>query len=99
MKRTILGATLILAGMLNAANADTWVFRDTLRPSGHDRGMVSKRADGRKCGASRSGREFVTANGQSFQECMLARGWTLDHVIPDPPSASLEYWITRMGGR
>jgi hypothetical protein len=57
----------------------------SLRPSGHDRSMAAKRADGGRCGAARSGREFATAMGQSFQECMLARGWTLDHVIPDPP--------------
>jgi hypothetical protein len=36
MKRRIVAAALILGGMLNAAHADTWVFRDTLRPGGHD---------------------------------------------------------------
>ena len=28
MKRAIVAAALILGGMLNAAEADTWVFRD-----------------------------------------------------------------------
>jgi hypothetical protein len=53
MKRTILSTVLILGGMLNAARADTWVFRDTLWPNGHDRSMAAKRADGRKCGLTR----------------------------------------------
>jgi len=82
MKRRIVAATLILGGMLNAAHADTWVFRDTLRPGGHDRGMAAKRADGRKCGTV--GGSFK--DGTGFEPCMAARGWVLDHVIPDPPS-------------
>jgi hypothetical protein len=86
MKRTILAAMLFLGGMLNAAHADTWVFKDTLRPNGHDRTMAAKRADGRKCGASRSGRSFTDASAPNMQQCMLAHGWALDHVIPDPPS-------------
>jgi hypothetical protein len=82
MKRTIVAAALILGGMLNAAQADTWVFRDTQRPGGHDRGMAAKRADGRKCGTVRGSFN----DGSGFEECMVARGWVLDHVIPDPPS-------------
>lgn len=82
MNRAIVAATLILGGMLNAAQADTWVFRDTLRPGGHDRGMAAKRADGRKCGTVRGSFK----NGTGFEPCMAARGWVLDHVIPDPPS-------------
>jgi hypothetical protein len=85
MKRTIIGTLLILGGMLNAAHADTWVFRDTLRPNGHDRSMAAKRADGRRCGALRN---MFTA-GAPFEQCMLTRGWVLDHIIPDPPSAHL----------
>ena len=82
MKRAIVAATLILGGMLDAAHADTWVFRDTLRPDGHDRGMAAKRADGRKCGTVHGSFK----DGTGFGECMAARGWVLDHVIPDPPS-------------
>jgi hypothetical protein len=52
MKRTIIGTMLMLSATLSAAQADTWVFRDTLRPNGHDRSMAVKRADGRRCGAS-----------------------------------------------
>jgi hypothetical protein len=81
-----LSTTLLLVGMLRAAHADTWVFRDTLRPNGHDRSMAAKRADGRKCGASRSGRSFTDAAAPNMRECMFVRGWALDHIIPGPPS-------------
>src|ERR1019366_10764726 len=83
MKRTIMGTMLILGGMLTAAHADAWVFRDTLRPHGHDRSLAAKRADGRKCGTSHN----MFEDGASFEQCMLGRGWVFDHVIPDPPSA------------
>jgi hypothetical protein len=83
MKRTIITAALILGGMLSAAHADTWIFRDTLRPGGQDRSMAVKRADGRKCGTIRGSFK----DGSGFEQCMVARGWVLDHIIPDPPSA------------
>ena len=99
MKRTItatiLSATLILGGMLSAAHADTWVFRDTLRPNGHDRSMALKRADGRKCGTSH---DMFTAVAP-FEQCMLARGWRFSHTLrerstqnqmyPDPDNPGL----------
>jgi hypothetical protein len=85
MKRTIMGALLILGGMLNAAHADAWVFRDALRPHGHDRGMAAKRADGRKCGASHN---MFTASA-TFEQCILARGWAFDHAIPDRPTTHM----------
>ena len=91
MKRPImnmaLATTLILGGLLNAAHADTWVFRDTLRPNGHERGMAAKRADGRRCGALPGGRSFNDADAPHMRECMFTHGWALDHVIPDPRSA------------
>jgi len=87
MKRTIMATVLILGGLLNAAQADTWVFRDIQRPNGHDRSMTAKRADGRKCGALTGGRSFVDADAPNLKECMLARGWTLDRIIPDRRSA------------
>jgi hypothetical protein len=91
MKRTMiataLSTTLLLVGMLRAAHADTWVFRDTLRPNGHDRSVAAKRADGRRCGASLSGRSFSAAAAPNLRACMSVRGWALDHIIPDPPSA------------
>jgi hypothetical protein len=82
MKRAIIGTMLILGATLTTAHADAWVFRDTLRPNGHDRSMAAKRADGRRCGTSHN---MFTASAR-FEQCMLARGWAFDHVIPDPPS-------------
>jgi hypothetical protein len=86
MTRKLLGAMLILGGMLTAAHADTWVMKDTLRPNGHERSMAAKRADASKCGAAQSGRSFNDATAPNMQQCMLARGWVLDHVVPDPVS-------------
>ena len=77
---------LILGGMLTAAHADTWVMRDTLRRNGHERSMAAKRADARKCGAAQGGRSFNDTAAPNMQQCMLARGWVLDHIVPDPPS-------------
>jgi hypothetical protein len=80
MERAILCTLLILGGMLNAARADTWVFRDTLRPNGQERGMAAKRADGRKCGLTRRN---TFSDGDAFMQCMQTHGWARDHVIPD----------------
>ena len=85
MQRRFLGTMLILGGMLTAAHAETWVMKDTLRPNGHDRTLAAKRADARKCGTGHGGR-FSDAAAPNVQQCMLAHGWVLDHVIPDPPS-------------
>jgi hypothetical protein len=79
MKRLILG-TLILVGMLSAESADTDVFRDTLRPGGHDRSMAAKLAGGRKCGVTR---QHTFTDSLAFQACMQSHGWVLDHVIQD----------------
>ena len=86
MKRKLLGTMLILGGMLTAAHADTWVMRDTLRHNGHERSMAAKRADARKCGAAQGGRSFNDTAAPNMQQCMLARGWALDHIVPDPVS-------------
>lgn len=82
----LLATTMILGGMLTAAHADTWVFRDSLRPNGHERSMAAKRADGVKCGANRGGRSFSDAAATNMQQCMSARGWSLAHIVPDPPT-------------
>ncbi|MGD0848911.1 hypothetical protein [Bradyrhizobium sp.] len=80
MKRLILGTVLILGALFGAASAQTDVFRDTLRPGGHDRSMAAKIADGRKCGLSR---QNTFTDSAAFQACMQSRGWVLDHVIAD----------------
>jgi uncharacterized low-complexity protein len=90
MKHTIIATAistaLLFTATLQAAKADTWVFKDMQRPNGHERSMAAKRADARKCGADRSGRSFSDARAPDMQSCMFAFGWALDHVIPDPPS-------------
>jgi hypothetical protein len=88
---TMLGTVLILAGMLNAAHADTWIFKDTLRPGGQDRGMAVKRADGRKCGSSHD----TFKDGSPFVECMRSHGWALDHIVPDPSPVRVRGYVTR----
>jgi hypothetical protein len=97
MKRAIIGTVLgtmaIMGGLPNAASADTWVFRDTLRPGGHDRTMAAKLADGRSCGASHNSFK----DRSPFVPCMLARGWALDHIVPDPPSAHVRSFVSRGG--
>jgi hypothetical protein len=84
--RKLLGTMLILGGMLTAVHADTWVMKDTLRPNGRERSMAAKRADARKCGAAHGGQSFNDDAAPNMQQCMLAHGWVLDHVIPDPVS-------------
>jgi hypothetical protein len=91
MKRAIIGTLLSTMVMSNAASADTWVFRDTLRPNGHDRTMAAKLADGRRCGLSHNSFK----DRSPFVPCMLARGWALDHIIPDPPSAHVRSFVSR----
>ena len=86
MKRPLLGPVLILGGMLTAAHADTWVFKDTLRPNGHERSMAAKRADGAECGAERGGRSFSDAAAANMQQCMSGHGWVLARIIPDRPT-------------
>ena len=84
VRNLFLCAILISGGLMQAASADTQVFRDVLRPGGHDRSQAAKFADGRKCGLTR---QHTFTDSASFQPCMEARGWVLDHVIPDPPAA------------
>ncbi len=79
MRNLILASLLVLAGAVQASASDTYVFRDTLQPGGHDRSLAAKRADGRKC-ASTSQNTF--SHVAAFEQCMRARGWVLDHVVP-----------------
>jgi hypothetical protein len=87
MKRIIIASMLLLSSAVYASAADTWVFRDTLRPGGHERSMAAKRADGRKCGSSR---QNTFSDSSNFAQCMQTRGWALDHVIPDQTSRYID---------
>jgi hypothetical protein len=87
MKRLIFVTIVIFGGMVGAASADTDVFRDTLRPGGHDRSMAAKFADGRRCGASR---QNTFSDSAAFRQCMQSRGWVLDTSWPTgPPGSSI----------
>jgi len=85
MRRTITTVAL-LAGTVACAQADTWTFRDILRPHGHDRSMAQKRADGRKCGSN--GYTFRDETKDQFTACMRRHGWALASVRPDPDERS-----------
>jgi hypothetical protein len=68
---------------LSLAQADTYHFKDVLKPHGHERSMSAKLADGRSCGAS--GTTF-TGDVKAFEHCMRAHGWVVDRYIPDAKS-------------
>jgi hypothetical protein len=78
---TAIGSTLLFTCTMRSAGADTWVFRDISRPHGHERALRTKFADAHKCGAVRHA--FSEAVVPNMQQCMLAHGWALDHVVPD----------------
>jgi len=87
MKRCLLaitGVTLLSSAM--RSEADTWIFKDVLRPEGHSRSFKVKIADAQKCGAV--GSSFSDEVLPNMQPCMLAHGWALDRVIADPVSRS-----------
>jgi hypothetical protein len=84
MKRIFIGTVLILGGMLSSASADTYVFRDTIRPHGHERSAAVRHADGRKCGTRT--RDRVITDVPAFEQCMLSYGWVLDHIVAEPPA-------------
>lgn len=87
MRKLILASLLVLAGAVQASASDTYVFRDALQPGGHDRGMAAKRADGRKCGSTS---KDTFSHVAAFEQCMRARGWVLDHVVPDPSARYID---------
>src|SRR5215469_12298729 len=70
---------LSLAGV-QAASAETDVFKDILRPHGVSRSTAQKDADARACGADRNG-QFD--NVPAFERCMRAHGWAVAYIKPD----------------
>jgi hypothetical protein len=64
------------------SEADTWIFKDILRPGGHSRSMKVKIADAHHCGAA--GRSFSDDVLPKMQPCMVAYGWALDRIIAEP---------------
>lgn len=82
-RRTIaIGAVvtaLSLAG-LQAASAETEVFKDVLRPHGVARGLAQKDADSRACGGDSGGR---FDNVPAFERCMRQHGWAVATIKPN----------------
>jgi hypothetical protein len=75
-------ATVMLTVLsLTATRADTYHFKDVLRPHGHQRSLSAKFADGRSCGASGS---HFSGDVTGFEQCMRAHGWVVDRYTPDP---------------
>jgi hypothetical protein len=87
MKRAIM-ATLLLASSALGATADitTYVFKDVLKPSGHERGPDVRHADGRACGVS--GDLDMPTDVAVFKKCMLARGWRFSRILTDRSPAT-----------
>jgi len=99
MKRFIIASVLILGGVLNAA-ADTYVFKDTQKPNGHDRSMAVKSADARTCGWTPDGR--ILTSEQTMERCMRSHGWAVSQYIPDPSGTddnSVQFTDLRQGGK
>ena len=88
LRRLAITSAILSAAPLfgvQAASADMEGFRDILRPHGVERSLAQKFADGRRCGSTANN---TFTNAAAFQKCMRARGWALDHAVPDaPPSA------------
>ena len=79
--RWLMTATVMLTALsLSEAQADTYHFKDVLRPHGHERSTVTKYADGRFCDAS-AGHFF--SNVTAFESCMRSRDWVVDGYTPD----------------
>jgi len=72
---------LSLAGV-QAACAETDMFKDTLRPHGVARGAAQRNADGLACGANRDYTIRPSELG-AFERCMLAHGWAHTYTKPD----------------
>jgi len=84
--RTIAAGALLCAAVFianTAALADTYIYKDVLRPNGQARSMAAKFADFRACGY-RKGASVTDAAVARIGACMHGRGWALDHIVPDP---------------
>jgi len=93
--RWLMTATVMLTALsLSEAQADTYHFKDVLRPHGHERSTVTKYADGRFCGAS-VGHFF--SNVTAIESCMRSRDWVVDGYTPDQPVARVAVRPARRG--
>ena len=91
-----LAATLACAALpLSAAHADDGAtFRDVLKPGGKERTSAEKIADGVACGTVGPSRTIPFM--PTFEKCMNAKGWVLDHYTtqaarPAPGDTTTHY--------
>ena len=82
--RAVAATALVTVLSLGAAQADTYLFTDTLRPGGHARSEAAFQADEHRCGAD-ANNHF--GNVAAFKKCMRARGWVNDAYKPNPPAS------------
>jgi hypothetical protein len=73
---------LVTVLSLGTAQADTFLFSDTQRPSGVARSDAAFRADEHACGAD-ANNHF--GNVAAFKKCMRRHGWVNDAYKPNPP--------------
>ena len=69
---------------LGAAQADTYLFTDKLRPGGVARSEATFHADEHRCGADANDH---FGNVAAFKKCMRALGWVADAYKPNPPKS------------
>jgi hypothetical protein len=76
-------AGVVTLGVLlpSASQADSYHFKDELRPHGQARTLSAKLADAKSCGASGT---HISGNVAAFRRCMRAHGWVVDRYTPDP---------------
>jgi|SRR5215472_7760179 len=77
-------SALITVLSLSAAQADTFLFTDTLRPGGVARSDAAFKADEHRCGADANDH---FGNVAAFKKCMRAHGWVNDAYKPNRPSS------------
>jgi hypothetical protein len=83
LRRLAVATALVSAPILfslQAAQAETHIFKDALRPGGVERSAAQKDADGRACGLRADG---TFTNVPAFEKCMRAHGWVLAGVKAD----------------
>jgi hypothetical protein len=75
------GVVMLAALSPSARQADSYHFKDVLRPHRHARTISAELADAQSCDASG---DDISGNVAKFKQCMRARGWVVDRYTPDP---------------
>jgi hypothetical protein len=75
------GVVMFAVVLPSSTQADSYHFKDALRPHGHARTLSTKLADANSCGASGT---HISGDVTAFKRCMRGRGWVVDRYTPDP---------------